>query len=260
MATYTLRRSGDAPLRIEGELLAESTSKSHSGHCQNRWHEAVVYGIDGDRYVLAVAYRTVWHGELDYHLAVVLGSPAEVARALRDYDPLAPVSGLPPGEQYAEKQLRLQQAVRAGYERMVSELLAAAGEQFAGTPQQEESALREQLDLRRYRQVLPDLLSEVSLSQAEASLVCEACNGSWVFAGADPQADDCLWWPAQVVDAIRLNQLHRKWEVDAESLLAKLRSLTPPQLVAVKDAIERFWDEPERQTGELLRELGLVRA
>lgn len=62
---YTLRRTGQAPLRFQGELLAEADGEYESGRDFNRWHELTVYRTRGGKYVLRIAYRSAHQGELD---------------------------------------------------------------------------------------------------------------------------------------------------------------------------------------------------
>lgn len=122
--TVTLRRSGQPPLRFRGELLAESDGERQAGKEHNRWHELAVYRTAGGQFVVRIAYRTRWEGELDRDAAEVTDAPG-VAAALRDYDPAAPVEGYPVGDAYAERQARLLADVRRRYEEQVSRILAA---------------------------------------------------------------------------------------------------------------------------------------
>lgn len=121
---FTLPRSGRAPLRFRGELLAESDGERQAGREQSRWHELAVYRTDGGVFVVRIAYRTRWEGELHRDEAEA-ATAAEVAAVLRHYNPAAPVQGYPPGDAYAERQARLVANVRRRYESQVSEILAA---------------------------------------------------------------------------------------------------------------------------------------
>lgn len=121
--TITLPRSGHAPLRFTGELIAETDGRAVAGRDHNRWHTLAVYRTSAGRYVVAIGYRTRWEGELDRDLALVCGSPADVAETLLAFDPCDGVQGYPAGEAYAAKQARLILDLRQRFEALVSEVL-----------------------------------------------------------------------------------------------------------------------------------------
>jgi hypothetical protein len=106
----------------------------------------------------------------------------------------------------------------------------------------------------RYLDLVERELDQIELSEPEALLVCDALNGLWITEAA---AVRLLW--AEVADAIAHDRLDAKWGVDGEALVAKLRRLTPGQRLALLDAVERFWQQPDRPAAEVLREVGLVR-
>lgn len=123
--TITLKRTGKAPLRFTGELIKESDGGSRDA---NRWHELAVYRTAKGKYVVRIAYRTRWQGELDRDTAEIVAKPNEVAAALEEYDPCSPVGGYPAGEAYADRQARLMNDIRRRYDAQVSELLASSPE------------------------------------------------------------------------------------------------------------------------------------
>jgi len=109
-------------------------------------------------------------------------------------------------------------------------------------------------DLERYYHALQEALKTVELTEREAILLCDACNGLLV----EPHTVQLLW--AQVADAIRLDGLDRKWGVDGEALVARLRNYSYWQQLAITDAVERWWalaDKSDRAAS--LREVGLVK-
>ena len=112
-------------------------------------------------------------------------------------------------------------------------------------------ALVAKRDLERYYDMLRRALP--AFSEAEASLIVDACNG-WLV---EPHSAPLLW--AEVDDAIRSDGLATKWGVDGPALVARLRALTPFEALAVCDSVERFWRHPEIPTDENLRRVGLVR-
>lgn len=116
MERYTLERTGDRPLVVEGDRIAEESSRSPKGWGRARWHEIAVYRTGAGRYVAHVVYRTQWEGEVEYAEAIVCDSAAELAAELRAYDPTAHVLGYPVGKQFAERQERLLRDLRLRYE------------------------------------------------------------------------------------------------------------------------------------------------
>lgn len=122
MDTFTLTRTGDAPLQFAGDLIA---SAGGAGHNRNRWHTLTLYrrADAPDQYVLQIAYGSQWAGELE-HTLVESGTMAHLRDTLRGYDPTAHLLGYPPGPQYAEKQARVARELRLAYQHAVSELLA----------------------------------------------------------------------------------------------------------------------------------------
>lgn len=108
-------------------------------------------------------------------------------------------------------------------------------------------------DLARYYDVLARSLDALSLSSAESSLICDAARGTaW-----DTSSYRLLW--AEIDDAIRLDQLDTKWNVDGPALVAKLRNLAPGTAMAIVDAVERFWLTPDDDREASHRRVGLVR-
>ena len=127
-SAYVVRRAGDAPLAFAGELVAEASGAR--GNAQ-RWHRIAVYRTDSGRWVLQIAWRTRWQGELDVIDAWIEDSPSAIVARLRAYDPLAHLIGYPPGAQFAAKRARLERELRQAWGALVSALLADAGDCFS---------------------------------------------------------------------------------------------------------------------------------
>jgi hypothetical protein len=266
MPEYRLPRSGDAPLLVTGELVAESDGERIAGKEQNRWHELAVYHLEDGRYALAVNYRTRWQGELGHDLAVIVPDAAGVRRALKEYSPLAQLVGFPAGEHYAERQARLEADIRRRYDAQVSDLLDR--EEFAESAAESEGVLYDRWQIAIYRQLLAIGLREADWTQEEASLICDALNGTYLLdvgfvcdkPGEESGPHSWRWWPANVEDAIRLERLDAKWGVDKQALLGKIKRLSALGLAAVADAAERFWRlHTQEETGAALRKVGLLR-
>jgi hypothetical protein len=118
-------------------------------------------------------------------------------------------------------------------------------------------------DLARYYATLQRELSTLHLSEREASLIVDALNGCAV----DETTAPLLW--ANVDDAIMRDGLDEKWGLtvrrpdglpDAEKaglLVMRLRELRPGQCMALLDAVERFWRDPNPLHDALVR-VGLI--
>lgn len=126
---YRLPRSGLPKLQFTGDLLASSDGERSQGRENNRWHELAIYRTAAGKYVAAIGYRTRWQGELDYDLAEVLSTPAEVVSYFRVYVPTKHVRGYPTGPSYTDKQERLLADIAHRYYAQASEVLA--GDEFA---------------------------------------------------------------------------------------------------------------------------------
>lgn len=92
-------------------------------------------------------------------------------------------------------------------------------------------------DLERLYTIYKRALKEVPLSASEACLIVDTLNGSLM----DAYSARMLW--ASIEDAINLDGMDKKWEVDGKALVEKLRALNDLQAMALVDAAERFWQE-----------------
>lgn len=110
-------------------------------------------------------------------------------------------------------------------------------------------------DLARYYAILAHELARLPLSEAEASLIVDALNGTLI----EPHTAGLIW--ASVDDAIRGDGLDRKWAVDGPALVSKLRDLPLAASLALADAVERFWaqaGEGEQAMLDRLVAVGLI--
>lgn len=92
-------------------------------------------------------------------------------------------------------------------------------------------------DLDRLYTLYKRALREVPLTVAEAWLIVDTLNGTIM----DANSARMLW--ASVEDAVKLDGLDKKWDVDGQALIEKLRKLNDIQALALVDAAERFWQE-----------------
>ncbi len=131
MAVYTIPRTGDAPLRFEGTLLAAIDGVCVNGKEQDRCHELDLYqSVQGD-YVLVITYSTRWQGEEGHSTVVICPLPDDVVTALRLYDPRRVVAGYPPGKAFEERQARLLADISRRYQSQISQLLGQQADLFA---------------------------------------------------------------------------------------------------------------------------------
>lgn len=94
-------------------------------------------------------------------------------------------------------------------------------------------------DLERYYALLRAELHRIPrLEPDEARLLVDAFRGTVIDTSMIESAAVVLHTGA--ADAMRLDSLDAKWQVNRDRLLAKLQQLTPGQAAALLDAIERW--------------------
>lgn len=131
MPTYTLPRTGAAPLRFAGDLLADvSTHNGDRGRFQ-RWHEIAVYQTEAGKFVLWIGYQSDFEQGRDVQTATVCDSPDAVRLALAEHDPLARFIGYSSGRQFDERQDRVKRELQLAWENAVRDLLVTAADIFA---------------------------------------------------------------------------------------------------------------------------------
>lgn len=114
-----------------------------------------------------------------------------------------------------------------------------------------------QKDLSRYYGLIERTLRTVSLTEQEACLIADALNGTWAFEwGGLDNVSAKQAMSLELRDAIGLNKLDKKWSVEEGPFAVKISEWTEAQCLAVLDAVERFWMDPQ---AEKLREVGLLR-
>lgn len=133
MPEYTLTRTGNLPLRFEGKLIAEASSKWTNGRENNRWHVLKLYRTESRNYVLAIGFRTQWQGEQNTDVVIIAKSPADIQKRVADFVPLPPGVGYPPGEAYIDKQARLVNTMTTSFDHLVSDLFEGLEDEFAET-------------------------------------------------------------------------------------------------------------------------------
>lgn len=103
--------------------------------------------------------------------------------------------------------------------------------------------------LVRYEKICKSAMPE--FTRAEWCAIMDANNGGsdvWLADMEDYASGTGVW--ANVHDSIGLAQ---KWEIDQGQLVAKLQKLSPAELLAVDEAVARFWNHTDLETGEALK-------
>lgn len=112
-------------------------------------------------------------------------------------------------------------------------------------------------DLERYYAVLKLTLARIpTFTESEAMLLVDSLNGYLLT----PEMPHLLW--ANVADAIHMDGLDKKWDVDGAALINRLREMTPFEQLAISDAVERAWQSETYQVSnmeEKVRAVGLVK-
>ncbi len=122
-----LNRTGLRPLEFEGKALASASSRTMGGQDYSRWHELKLFQHDDGRYIVATAYRTQWQGEHDHDDVIVCNSPEEVEEQIRITSPVQYLVGFPIGEQYRQKQERIEADLSARFAAISSDVLEVLG-------------------------------------------------------------------------------------------------------------------------------------
>jgi hypothetical protein len=121
--------------------------------------------------------------------------------------------------------------------------LAALGQSPEGELSQRIAAM-----LVRFESICRSLMPE--FSRAEWGAIMDANNGGtdlWV-ADVDGYAGGTLIW-ANVHDSVGLGE---KWDINQAKLVKRLQRLSPAELVAVDEAISRFWNHCNLKTNAAL--------
>ena len=124
--THCLTRTGNTPLKFQGQLIARSRPARDEGKKAKdlpRWNEVALYRTKAGQWVVAISYCTEWRGEHGRHLAVVVPDLAAVVKTMQEYDPVAHLSGFPPGEHFEARQRRVEEDLRHQYAALVTEVL-----------------------------------------------------------------------------------------------------------------------------------------
>jgi hypothetical protein len=70
MVNINLRRTGDRLLQFTGQIITMASTRKITGMESERWLEIELYLTVGNKYVVAVSYKTRCKGELSHDTAV----------------------------------------------------------------------------------------------------------------------------------------------------------------------------------------------
>lgn len=112
-----------------------------------------------------------------------------------------------------------------------------------------------QRDLTRYYEMLEMALQRVNLTEGEARMLVDICNGTRF--DPFPVAAQSLHYEVEDAEP----EYDSKWGVDRPSFIAKLRGYSLLERAAICDAIERFWIDSYHKdsTQARLVHVGLIR-
>lgn len=135
----------------------------------------------------------------------------------------------------------------------LNDRLLALVRQYGRPGETPEGQVRDLLEI--LGQIVEDDATRLSLAEARA--LADVVNGWWAEAG------DLRYLWAEVADAVQLDGLARRWGVDGDALVARLRALPRASQIAVALKLRAAWrradgDEPATSIDEALRAVGLV--
>lgn len=163
MEKYKLARSGNAPLVFEGEKIASEDGRIYAGQEQNRYYNLTLYRTSKGQSVLRIEYCSQWQRESNIDQVEIFPAVRDVVLFLQKFDPLGNLQGFPPGQQFSERQKRLEQSLRVRFHQQVRDLLM----EVEGAEEIEEpvadiswltplNAVRHEVDRRRQAGSLPE--------------------------------------------------------------------------------------------------------
>ena len=95
--------------------------------------------------------------------------------------------------------------------------------------------------LEWFAELISDATNKLDFERGEMNFFADISNGSYYDSGIRPSAQLL----AQAVDAMDLDRLHEKWELNDKKFRAKLNKLSDIQALAVIVACQFFWAHHE---------------
>lgn len=99
-------------------------------------------------------------------------------------------------------------------------------------------------------------MENIDLTTDEALLIVDALNGIIIY----PELAEQLL-PHEIADAIALDHLDKKWNVDGAALLEKIKVLDNAQANDLLRRVGKFWDDSYRveEARERVKAVGLAK-
>jgi hypothetical protein len=91
----------------------------------------------------------------------------------------------------------------------------------------------------RYAEICRRAQIEKKFTENEMMLMRDSMNGTIMYDNA--VSVSMLY--ANIEDSITLDALDKKWEIDGTVLVEKVKSLSYPEMVALADSIEVWWEK-----------------
>lgn len=138
-----LIRTGEAPLRFRGQLLATASGQfvqTTPDRPNADFYSISIYVVNdgadslGPDYVIQIVYTKSFRGTQQHHTVMVTDHPAD---RLAEFNPLAVVIGFPPHAEYAERQQMLETKCRRQYDLLVSAVLQSFPEKLVNEKQKQ---------------------------------------------------------------------------------------------------------------------------
>lgn len=82
---YKLERTGDAPVKFTGELIAEGSSEQDSGPHSHTWHEIEIYETQAGKWIGHICYIAGSAVRHDEYMVIVADSQEELRQQLLQY-------------------------------------------------------------------------------------------------------------------------------------------------------------------------------
>ncbi len=117
MTTYTLPRTGRAPIRFEGETLEDMTTANGK-----REHSITIYQTQAGKLIARVQYLTEWPRETGRDTVFIAGVWPLLVEQLANYRAGDDVTGFPAGDQFRAQEAVTKREVQEAYAALLSSL------------------------------------------------------------------------------------------------------------------------------------------
>lgn len=119
MTTYTLPRTGRAPIRFEGDKITMGATATGK-----REHSITIYMTQAGKFVARIQYLTEWPRETGRDTVFIAGAWPLLVEQLANYRAGDNVTGFPAGEQFRQQEEITKREVQDDYATLLSALFA----------------------------------------------------------------------------------------------------------------------------------------